>query len=68
MRLVGQMTSMAIAMMIVAVFVGRVQITPANQGEFLPSVRVGFAVFSGLCLLGIFASLARGNRLADSVK
>lgn len=66
MRLVGQMTSMAIAMMIVAVFVGRVQITPANQGQFLHSVQIGFAVFSGLCLLGVFASLARGNRLADS--
>ncbi len=66
MRLVGQMTSMAIAMMIVAIFLGHVQITPANQGQFMHSVRVGFAVFSVLCLLGVFASLARGNHLADN--
>jgi EmrB/QacA subfamily drug resistance transporter len=68
MRLVGQMMSMAIAMMIVAIFIGQVQITPANQGQFMHSVRIGFAVFSALCLVGVFASLARGNRLADSVK
>jgi EmrB/QacA subfamily drug resistance transporter len=62
MRLVGQMFSMGIAMMIIALFVGRVQISAANQGSFLQAVRTGFAVFAALCFIGIFASLARGNR------
>jgi EmrB/QacA subfamily drug resistance transporter len=62
MRLVGQMFSMGIAMMILALHVGRVQITAANQGNFLQAVRTGFMVFAALCFVGIFASLARGNR------
>jgi EmrB/QacA subfamily drug resistance transporter len=62
MRLVGQTFSMGIAMMILAVFVGRVQITSANQGSFLQAIRTGFLIFSVLCLAGVFASLARGNR------
>lgn len=62
MRLVGQMTSMGVAMMILAVFVGRVQIAPASHGAFLQALRVGFWLFSGLCFAGVFASLARGNR------
>lgn len=65
MRLVGQMFSMGIAMMILALHVGRVQITSANQGDFLQAVRTGFMVFAALCFIGIFASLARGNRNAN---
>jgi EmrB/QacA subfamily drug resistance transporter len=62
MRLVGQMFSMGIAMMILSIFVGRVPITAANQGNFLLAVRTGFLIFGGLCFIGVFASLARGNR------
>ncbi|MDI3531314.1 MAG: hypothetical protein PWP60_1163 [Candidatus Atribacteria bacterium] len=61
MRLVGQMLSMGIAMLIFAVFMGRVQITPERYPLFLTSVKVAFMVFASLCVLGIFASLARGN-------
>ncbi len=66
MRLVGQMFSMGIATMIIALHVGRVQITPANQEAFLQAVRTGFLTFAGLCVVGIFASLARGNRDAGN--
>jgi hypothetical protein len=62
MRLVGQMTSMGVAMMILAVFIGRVQVVPASHGAFLQALRVGFWLFSGLCFAGVFASLARGKR------
>ncbi|MDH4272023.1 MAG: MFS transporter [Candidatus Aminicenantes bacterium] len=62
MRLVGQMFSMGMAMMIFAVLVGRVQITPSNQADFLRAIRTGFMIFAALCFLGVFASLARGNR------
>lgn len=62
MRLVGQMTSMGVAMIILAVFVGPVQITPTSMNAFLLALRIGFFIFSAFCLLGVFASLARGNR------
>jgi len=65
MRLVGQMTSMGIAMMIFAVFLGRVQIAAAGQAGFLQAIRTGFFIFAGLCFAGVLPSLARGNRKPD---
>jgi len=62
MRLVGQTLSMGIAMLILGALVGRIQITAANQGNFLQGVRTGFIIFAALCFAGVFASLARGNR------
>ena len=62
MRLVGQTLSMGIAMLIFRALVGRIQITAANQGNFLQAVRMGFIIFAALCFAGVFASLARGNR------
>jgi len=61
MRLVGQMLSMGIAAMIIALYVGEVQITPTQYPAFLSAFRVGFLVCAGMCVAGIFASLARGN-------
>jgi len=65
MRLVGQMTSMGIAMMIFAVFVGQVQIAAAAQESFLQAARTGFFIFAALCFAGVFPSLARGKRHHD---
>jgi EmrB/QacA subfamily drug resistance transporter len=62
MRLVGQMTSMGIAMMIFAVFLDQTQIAAAGQNSFLQAVRTGFFIFAALCFAGVFPSLARGNR------
>ena len=61
MRLLGQMTSMAIAMVIFAVFIGREQITPSNYELFLKSVKVSFVIFAFLCVIGIFFSFTRGE-------
>jgi EmrB/QacA subfamily drug resistance transporter len=61
MRLIGQMLSMAIVMVIITRFVGHVQINAANVGLFLQSSRVAFAVFAGLCVLGVCASAVRGQ-------
>lgn len=61
MRMVGQMFSMGIAMLLLALFVGRVQITSAQHAGLLPAMRVAFVVFAALCLGGVFASLARGK-------
>ncbi|TAN35037.1 MAG: MFS transporter, partial [Candidatus Methanoperedens sp.] len=59
MRLVGQMLSMGIAMIIFAVFIGRVEITPEYYMSFLKSMNTAFIIFSALCFAGVFASLAR---------
>ena len=64
-RIVGQMFSMGIATMILAVRVGRVQITAVNRESFLQAVRTGFLVFGALCVVGVLASLARGSREAN---
>ncbi len=66
MRSIGQMTSMAIAMMLLSVFVGGAEITEANATRFLSSARIAFAIFAGLCFLGVFASLARSRVKPDA--
>jgi len=62
MRLVGQMLSMGIAMLIVSLHIGAAEITPPLYPLFLASQRVCFAIFAALCVGGVFASLARGKR------
>jgi len=61
MRLTGQMFSLGVAVLILAVNMGRVPITSPYYPLFLESARVTFAIFAALCTGGIFASLARGN-------
>jgi hypothetical protein len=68
MRLVGQMFSMGIAMMIFAVVIGRVEITPEFYPQFVTSMHYAFILFTFLCIFGIAASLMRGKREpADAV-
>ena len=61
MRMAGQMMSMGIAMMLLALYVGRQAIVPASYPGFMAGMRTGFIIFSVLCILGIFASLARNR-------
>jgi MFS family permease len=61
MRLLGQMVSMAIAMVIFAIYIGREAISPANYDQFLKSVQISFLIFALLCLVGTFFSLMRGE-------
>lgn len=63
MRMVGQMLSMGIAMMLLALFMGQKAIVPDTYPGLIAGMRTGFIIFSGLCILGIFASLARNNDL-----
>lgn len=62
MRLLGQMLSMGIAMMIFAIVIGPVEITPEYYPQFVLSMHYAFILFTAFCILGIFASLVRGNR------
>jgi MFS family permease len=61
MRVTGQMLSMGFALLLVSVHLGGARISPAMHGALLEVVRTGFAVLAGLCLLGTFASAARGR-------
>lgn len=63
MRMVGQTMSMGIAMMLLAVFMGQEKINASNYAQLLAGMKTGFAIFSALCIAGIFASLARNNTL-----
>jgi EmrB/QacA subfamily drug resistance transporter len=61
MRMVGQMMSMGIAMMLLSLYIGEQKITPATFHGLMHSMKTGFFIFSILCILGIFASLARNK-------
>lgn len=61
MRLLGQMSSMALAAVVLAIFIGREAIQPANYPLFLKSVRLIFVLSAGLCAAGIYFSCSRGN-------
>ncbi|MCR4424553.1 MAG: MFS transporter [candidate division WOR-3 bacterium] len=61
MRLLGQMFSLGLAQMLIALFVGPVRLSTTNHTGLISTVRVAFIIFSVLCGAGIFASLARGK-------
>lgn len=61
MRTVGQMLSLGLTLLLFSVIIGPVPVTPEVHPQFLQSVRIAFSVFSVLCFLGVFASMARGN-------
>jgi len=66
MRQLGMMFSMGIAMVLFALFLGRVKISPEVQVPFMDSVRWAFGIFAFLCVGGTFASLARGRLHVNS--
>jgi hypothetical protein len=61
MRLTGQMFSMGLALLVIALFMGPVKIMPEHYDAFLRGLRTAFLIFGCLCGAGVFASLARGK-------
>jgi EmrB/QacA subfamily drug resistance transporter len=61
MRLLGQMTSMAIATLVFALVIGPSEILPPLYPQFLASMRICFGVSAVLCFSGIFFSACRGR-------
>jgi EmrB/QacA subfamily drug resistance transporter len=61
MRATGMMFSMGMVMVIFAVYIGPIQITPPYYPLFLKSLKMIFAILTVLCLAGIYASLSRGR-------
>jgi MFS family permease len=63
MRLTGQALSLGIVVLLMSLFVGRADITPANHASFLQAMTAAFMISALLCGAGIIASVARGNRI-----
>jgi EmrB/QacA subfamily drug resistance transporter len=61
MRLTGQTVSMAVVTLLLAVYVGNVELSQASPDLLIKGIRMSLAVFTVICFGGIFASLARGN-------
>jgi MFS family permease len=61
MRITGQMLSMGIVMLIFALHIGDVPITPEEYPSFMGSMHSSLIVLSLLCFGGIFSSFARGR-------
>jgi len=61
MRLVGQALSMGIVTFLLALYMGPARLSPEHVPRFIEALRSAFLVFTGLCILGIGASLARGK-------
>jgi hypothetical protein len=61
MRLLGQMFSMGIVMLVFSVHLGKFKLTPDKFSSFILSSNIIFTTLAILCVVGIFASLARGK-------
>ena len=65
MRMVGQMMSMGVAMMLISLFLGKQTINPSTYTGLISAIKTGFVIFSILSVFGIFASLARNEKLGN---
>jgi len=57
MRVLGQMTGMGISMLALALFLGNVDIVPANYSSFLASSTLSFIIFAFLSFIGLLFSV-----------
>jgi MFS family permease len=61
MRLMGQMVSMAIATVVLALVLGHQAIEPHNYDRFLRCIQTVFTISALLCTIGVYFSLFRGR-------
>jgi len=59
MRTLGMMASMTIITIIFSIFMGGQAVTLKTQAQFLFSMHAALLTFSGLCVIGLFFSMAR---------
>ncbi|OGR01494.1 MAG: hypothetical protein A2284_08780 [Deltaproteobacteria bacterium RIFOXYA12_FULL_61_11] len=62
MRLTGQLTSMALAMLVFSLKLGREKLGPDNLDAYLSGQSLIFLLFTGLGLFGIWCSQQRGGK------
>lgn len=60
-RQIGMMFSVASAMFIFSLFMGKVQVTPEYYGLFLKSVKIAFWVLTIWCFTGVLTLVFRGK-------
>lgn len=58
-RLLGQMMGMGVTLFVINLVVGEVALDISMVPQFLRASHILFVIFIGLCLAGVFASLAR---------
>lgn len=63
MRSTGMMFSMAIASLSIHWFFGDSQINTSNNSYLISSTKIVFAVFTILCMVGVYTSLARVKKI-----
>ncbi|MFO7773975.1 MAG: MFS transporter [Dehalococcoidia bacterium] len=61
MRQIGMVLGMGIVMLMFALYIGRVEITPEYYARFQESMRTSFVILAVLCSGGVLVSLARGK-------
>jgi EmrB/QacA subfamily drug resistance transporter len=61
MRLLGQILSMGLVLMVFAIQIGGAKIAPANYPALQFSIDTVFSIGTALCIVGIFVSLAGGS-------
>ncbi len=61
MRVVGQILSMSMTIIVFSILIGRSEITPDKYPGFLKSMNIIFIVSAILCFIGVFFSMARGE-------
>ena len=61
MRLLGQMISMAIATVVLSIYIGREAIHPGTYPLFVKCTTLLFTIFCILCLIGVYFSMSRGK-------
>jgi ABC-type transport system involved in multi-copper enzyme maturation permease subunit len=64
MRLLGQILSMGLVLMVFAILIGVAKIAPANYPMLQLSIDTVFSIGTALCIVGIFVSLAGGKQQA----
>lgn len=61
MRIIGQMVSMTIVMLIFSVMFNGAKISGVANDLFISSAQLAFLIFSVMCLIGVWFSYVRGN-------
>ena len=61
MRLLGQVVSMGVTMLLMSIALGQEKIIPEQYPQFLSVMRTASLLFAGFCLVGMLVSLVRGN-------
>ncbi len=61
MRIIGQLTSMALVTMVFALMIGAVEIDSSNYPQLESAIRIVFLISALFCIPGLFFSLNRGQ-------